>query len=155
MNAIEAQDLSILRAQYDWSVDPAWDPSWSVGIAAGPEILDETLSIRLRNIKPEFLSVFFERRRVIRFTDQASIRAFGHVSVPESLDPLADRQLSAPADPNGQPHPLWFNVRLDLFAAGSCVLMDHGMNFTLREACSAPRCGPRSRTKKPGATRSM
>ncbi|MBK6543080.1 MAG: hypothetical protein IPG10_17710 [Flavobacteriales bacterium] len=117
MNAIEAQDLSILRAQYDWSVDPAWDPSWSVGIAAGPEILDETLSIRLRNIKPEFLSVFFERRRVIRFTDQASIRAFGHVSVPESLDPLADRQLSAPADPNGQPHPLWFNVRLDLFAA--------------------------------------
>ncbi|MBK8340955.1 MAG: hypothetical protein IPK99_13575 [Flavobacteriales bacterium] len=138
VNAIQAQDLSVLRAHNDWGTGPVWEPSWTSSNTNDPEVLDEALSIRLRNIKPEFLSVFFERRRVIRFTDQASIRTYGHVSLPESLDPLFDRQLSSPADPNGQARPLWFNVRLDLSRPGSCVPMALGRNFTLPVPCSVP-----------------
>ena len=87
-----------IRAQlpFTWGDAPVWDTSWEQGRTLASEALDDELSIRIRNVKPEFLALFFERRRVVRFASQEDIRRYGPVVLPESLDP--------PYDEHGKPY---------------------------------------------------
>lgn len=95
-----------LRAQWD-----------DVPRSRTSEILDDQLSIRLRHVKPQFLAVFFERRRVVHFTDPEDIATHGTVVLPESLDPLYDRRFDPWHLRDGAPRTRWLNMRLDLFHA--------------------------------------
>ncbi|MCB0782692.1 MAG: hypothetical protein KDC02_00400, partial [Flavobacteriales bacterium] len=110
-----AQDLSVLEKAYDWPVGTVWDAAWSTGDTNVTEVLSDELSIRVRNEKPEYIALFFERHRIIRFADTAGIVAHARITLPESLDPMADRSFQ----PLGEELvcPWWFNVRLDHFAA--------------------------------------
>ncbi|HQV76477.1 MAG TPA: hypothetical protein PLE78_13370 [Flavobacteriales bacterium] len=111
-----AQDTKAVHQDYDWGGAAVWEPSWD-SISAGTEVLNDQLSIRIKNTKAQNLSLFFERRQVIRFASDADILEHGRFLLPESLDPAFDAQL-APFDQRiGDPLPLWFNVRLDHFAA--------------------------------------
>ena len=110
-----AQDLSVLEKAYDWPVGTVWDAAWSTGDTNVTEVLSDELSIRVRNEKPEYIALFFERHRIIRFADTAGIVAHARITLPESLDPMADRSFQ----PLGEELvcPWWFDVRLDHFAA--------------------------------------
>lgn len=94
-----------------------WDASWEHGRTMDTEILADELSVRLRNSKPEFLALFFERRRVVRFAERADIGRYGSVVLPESLDPPFDTQGRPHAQRDARPYPLRFNLRVDHFGA--------------------------------------
>ncbi|MBK9146276.1 MAG: hypothetical protein IPM12_00495 [Flavobacteriales bacterium] len=104
-------------ASFDWSDAPAWDPSWEEGRTIDSEILADELSLRIRNVKPEYISFFFERRRVVRFTEREDIKRYGAVVMPESLDPPYDELGKPYARLDTRPYPLLFNLRVDHFAA--------------------------------------
>lgn len=93
-----------------------WDPAWEEGQNITAEILVDDLSVRLRNVKPEFLSLFIERRRVVRFAARGEIGRYASVILPESLDPAYDTQGRPYALRDGRPYPLRFDVRVDHFA---------------------------------------
>lgn len=80
-------------------------------------ILEDELVIRLKNLQPRFLSLFFHRRKVIRFATQADIDRFARFRLPESLDPLYDAREAVYGTDLTEARPMWFNVRLDVFAA--------------------------------------
>ncbi|HMQ77759.1 MAG TPA: hypothetical protein PKE21_02140 [Flavobacteriales bacterium] len=110
-----AQDLGVLDRPQAWTHDPVWDPGWER--TKGTVILADTLEVRFHGVKPQFLNVFFERRRIIRFETEADILRHGSVQLPESLDPPMDRgeRIWDPLAEN--PGPRWLNVRLDRFMA--------------------------------------
>ena len=93
-----------------------WDVTWEEGRTIDSEILADELSVRLRNVKPEHLALFFERRRVVRFAERADIGRYGPVVLPESLDPPYDTQGRPYAQREARPYPLRFNLRVDHFA---------------------------------------
>jgi hypothetical protein len=96
---------------------PAWDPSWEEGRTIDSEILADELSLRIRNVKPEYLAFINERRRVVRFASREDIKRYGPVVLPERLDPPYDR-LGVPYEQReARPYPLRFNLRVDHFAA--------------------------------------
>jgi hypothetical protein len=102
-----------------WSLAMLLALPWQL-FASGPasdrtEILRDELSIRLRNTKPQFLSVFVERRQVIHFASHDDLVAHGRFILPESLDPVYDRSL-VPWN-SGPARPRWVNVRMDHFSA--------------------------------------
>lgn len=109
-----AQDLTGLAKDYVWDTDPVWDTAWNVP-STYTEVLRDDLSIRLRNTKPEFLALFFERKQVIRFATEADIATYGRFTLPESLDPPYDQRYTPWVERHLPPRPLWFNVRLDHF----------------------------------------
>ena len=111
-----AQDTKAVHKDYDWGGAAVWESSWDP-ISTGTEVLDDKLSIRIKNTKAQNLSLFFERRQVIRFGSDADILEHGRFVLPESLDPAFDSQLKPADQKDGGPQPLWFNVRLDHFAA--------------------------------------
>lgn len=111
-----AQDTKAVHKAYDWGGAAIWDHAWD-SISTGTEVLDDKLSIRLKNTKAQNLAVFFERKQVIRFGSDADILQYGRSVLPESLDPAFDAQLMPFDQRDGKPLPLWFNVRLDHFAA--------------------------------------
>lgn len=80
-------------------------------------MLEDHLSIRLRNAKPQFLAVFFERRRIIHFTNGEDIARHGTVVLPESLDPPYDRRFDPWHLREVAPRTRWLNMRLDHFQA--------------------------------------
>ena len=99
-----------------WPEASPWDPSWRTDPGRST-ILEDDLVIHVRNRQPRFLALFFHRRKVIHFASQEDILRFGSFTLPESLDPLYDaRYRPYGADPMAA-RPLWFNVRLDDFAA--------------------------------------
>lgn len=75
------------------------------------------MEVRLKNLKPRFLSLFFERRKVIRFTSEEDIARFASFTLPESLDQPYDGRWKPGGAQTTEPRPQWFNVRLDEFAA--------------------------------------
>lgn len=93
-----------------------WSSNWSSN-AGHSEILEDELVIRLKNLQPRFLSLFFHRRKVIRFATEEDIQRFARFSLPESLDPLYDARDAAYGSDIHDARPKWFNVRLDVFAA--------------------------------------
>jgi len=111
-----AQDTKAVHKDYDWGGAAVWDHGWD-SISAGTEVLDDRLSIRLKNTKAQNLAIFFERSQVIRFGSDADILEHGRFVLPESLDPAFDAQLTPFDHRDEDPLPLWFNVRLDHFAA--------------------------------------
>jgi hypothetical protein len=94
---------------------------WVNGTAAreGPvtEILEDDLSIRLRNTKAQFLAVFVERRQVIRFETHEDLVKHSRFILPESLDPPYDRSFVPWAQRDGPARPRWVNVRMEDFSA--------------------------------------
>ncbi|MFZ1333534.1 MAG: hypothetical protein WAR83_15175 [Flavobacteriales bacterium] len=107
-------------ATYAWSAEPHWESAWNndtLSERSGAIVLSDDLSIRFRNNKPEFLALFFERTRIIKFTSTKGILDHGRFHLPESLDPIFD-QRDTPWDKRSVvPDPQWMNVRLDHFAA--------------------------------------
>ena len=93
-----------------------WYPGWSSD-PGHSEILEDELVIRLKNVQPRFLSLFFHRRKVIRFATEEDIVRFARFSLPESLDPLYDAREADHGSDIHDARPKWFNVRLDAFAA--------------------------------------
>ncbi|MFN3875863.1 MAG: hypothetical protein ACK4L7_08135, partial [Flavobacteriales bacterium] len=80
-------------------------------------VLSDSLSIRIRNIKPQYLAVFVERSRVVRFATADDIKRHGPVVLPESLDPPYDA-LGQPWERRAAgPRPRLFNLRVDRFTA--------------------------------------
>ena len=67
-----AQDRLFVFRDHDWGGKAAWDSQWDRP-STGTEILDDALSIRIRNTKPEYIALFFERRQVIRFGTEEEI----------------------------------------------------------------------------------
>jgi len=133
---LPAQHPGIPSESYDWGSDAPWRTEWDTGTGA-TEVLEDELSIRLRNTKPEFLSLFFERRKVVRFTSEADIVRHGQVVLPESLDPVHDRQ-HVPWGRRDEPaRPRWLNTRLDHFAAR--VLRPDGSWGELATPCHVER----------------
>jgi hypothetical protein len=110
------QDASAIARDHEWGGAAVWDPTWN-GPSKGSEILADDLSIRIRNNKPRFMALFFERRQVVRFESREDILAHAHFTLPESLDPGYDRRYTPWEERDEEPCPLWFNVRLDEFAA--------------------------------------
>ena len=107
-----AQDLQLPTGPADRPEPVVWDPAWSLD-GGGTVVLADTLSVRVLHVKPQFLSLFFERVRVIRFADEADILRHGHVQLPESLDPPMDRGEGV-WDPRAEnPGPRWMNIRID------------------------------------------
>jgi hypothetical protein len=99
---------------YAWPQGPAWQESWD-GSGEGTEVLVDDLSVRFRKLKPEFLHIFFERRRVVRFASREDIRQHARVLLPESLDPPLDQSTWPWAD-RALAGPGYANVRVDHFA---------------------------------------
>lgn len=114
--AVRAQELSALTKSFEWGGEPVWSSAWDDPSSA-TEVLEDVLEVRLKNVKPRFLALFFERRKVIRFTSEADILEFASFALPESLDPPYDGRWKAGRGSQGPPRPEWFNVRLDHFAA--------------------------------------
>ncbi|MBK7944061.1 MAG: hypothetical protein IPJ85_01580 [Flavobacteriales bacterium] len=109
----------LVRAQqpFVWDDAPAWNSTWEEGRTIDSEVLTDELSIRIRNVKPEFLALFFERRKVVRFAAQEDIKRYGPIVLPESLDPPYD-VLGKPWERREtRPYPMLFNMRVDHFAA--------------------------------------
>lgn len=111
-----AQDLKAISADYDWGGAATWDPAWDSAYQ-GTEVLDDKLSIRVKKKRPQFLALFFERRQVIRFGSQEDVLRYGRFTLPESLDPAYDRRGMPWSAANEPARPMWFNARLDVFAA--------------------------------------
>jgi hypothetical protein len=96
---------------------PHGDTEWPAAQPQGAEVLSDSLSIRIRNIKPQFLAVFFERKRVVRFASEAEIARYAPVVLPESVDPPYD-ELGKPWERRDtRPSPMLFNLRVDHFSA--------------------------------------
>lgn len=96
---------------------PHWDPEWPGALAPASEVISDSLSIRIRNIKPQFLAVFFERKRVVRFASAEEIARYAPVVLPESLDPPYDEMSKPWERRETRPSPLLFNLRVDRFSA--------------------------------------
>lgn len=106
----------MLGEAYKWGDAPVWNAAWDTS-PAGTAILDDELEVRFKNLKPRFLAIFFERRKVIRFETEEDILRYSRFSLPESLDPPYDGRWKAGERVGEDPKPQWFNVRLDAFAA--------------------------------------
>ncbi len=104
-------------APFAWGEVPVWDPSWQEGRTIDSEILADELSVRIRNVKPEYIAFFFERRKVVRFMERDDIKRYGPVVLPESLDPPYDEHGKPYDRLETRPYPLLFNLRVDHFAA--------------------------------------
>lgn len=115
-SAIYAQPPERKAAPHEWRAGDVWDPAWRVGTGAS-SILEDELVIHLRNLQTRFLSLFFHRRKVIHFATREDIARFGRFTLPESLDPLYDARDRAYGSDLMAARPLWFNVRVDDFAA--------------------------------------
>lgn len=102
---------------FQWGDAPVWNTAWGEGRTIDSEVLSDELSIRIRNVKPEFLALFFERRKVVRFATQEGIKRYGPVVLPESLDPPYDELGKRWERRETRPYPLLFNLRVDYFAA--------------------------------------
>lgn len=100
-----------------WPDSVAWQAGWETLPTDCTLVLDDALSIRLRNIKAAYLAFHVERRRVVRFGDAESIRRYGPVVLPESLDPPFDEHGKPYSRLETRPYPLLFNVRVDRFMA--------------------------------------
>ena len=111
-----AQDKKPVFRDYDWGGKAEWDPQWDRP-STGTEVLDDALSIRIKNTKPQYIALFFERRQVIRFGTEEEIMQYSRFTLPESLDPSFDERLTPWSERVDRPRPNWFNVRLDEFAA--------------------------------------
>lgn len=109
----------LVQAQqpFAWGDAPAWHPAWEEGATIDSEVLEDELSIRIRNVKPEFLALFFERRKLVRFASREDIMRYGPVVLPESLDPPYDELGKPWVRRETRPYPLLFNMRVDHFAA--------------------------------------
>lgn len=109
----------LVRAQqpFVWGDAPAWNAAWDEGRTIDSEILADELSIRIRNVKPEFLALFFERRKLVRFAAQEDIKRYGPIVLPESLDPPYDALGKPWERRETRPYPMLFNLRVDHFAA--------------------------------------
>jgi hypothetical protein len=107
----------VLDPEFAWGDAPVWDTAWDQGRTIDSEILADELSLRIRNVKPEYIAFFFERRRVVRFTKREDINRYGPVVLPESLDPPYDELGKPYARLDTRPYPLLFNLRVDHFAA--------------------------------------
>ncbi|HRH70713.1 MAG TPA: hypothetical protein PLB89_14520 [Flavobacteriales bacterium] len=95
------------------------------------------------------MALFFARRKVIRFTSEEDILEYGRFVLPESLDPSYDQRSTPLAKRNEPTRPLWFNVRLDEFAArivrpdgtwgevGAFASVDRNQVATLRNYATA------------------
>lgn len=114
--AVLAQPSEHPVRKHDWGQAAVWSPNWSSS-AGHSEILEDELTIRLKNLQPRFLSLFFHRRKVIRFANEEDIVRFARFSLPESLDPLYDAREAEYGSDIHEARPKWFNVRLDAFAA--------------------------------------
>lgn len=112
-----AQVAAFPRKAYVWPDAPVWDAQWSADTSQGTLVLEDERSIRIRNAKPQFMAVFFERRQVIRFATMRDIVTNTRFALPESLDPFYDQRLTPWTERNLRPSPQWLNVRLDHFAA--------------------------------------
>ncbi len=110
-----------LQAQSDagfaWPDSLPWRSSWQQLPADCTLVLEDDLSIRLRNIKAAYLAFHYEHHRVVRFGDVASIKRYGPVVLPESLDPPFDEHGKPYTRLETRPYPLLFNLRVDHFAA--------------------------------------
>lgn len=108
------------KKPFEWQSGPTWDTAWNsdtLNIRPGAIVLDDDLSIRFRNTKPEYFALFFERKRVIRFTSMKGIIDHARFLLPESLDPAFDQRSTPWEQKLEEPDPQWLNVRLDHFAA--------------------------------------
>ena len=103
-------------APFTWGDASAWDAAWAQGRTNVSEILADELSVRIRNVKPEYIAFFFERRKVVRFAERDDIARYGPVVLPESLDPPYDELGKPYAQLESRPYPLLFNLRVDHFA---------------------------------------
>lgn len=112
----DGQDVKAISRDHKWGGAAVWRSAWDAP-SVGTEILSDDLSIRIRNTKPQFLALFFERRQVIRFGSEEDILKHTRFTLPESLDPVYDQRHTPWTERGEMPTPMWFNVRLDVFAA--------------------------------------
>ena len=106
------QGLQLPTLPIEWAEPVVWDPAWSMDTGS-TAVLADTLEVRVLHVKPQFLNLFFERTRIIRFADDDGIQRHGHVQLPESLDPPMDKGERV-WDPRAEnPGPRWMNVRID------------------------------------------
>lgn len=112
---------SLLQAQWDsgyaWPDPVSWSSSWEALPVDCTLVLEDDLSIRLRNIKAAYLAFHCEHHKVVRFGDVACIKRYGPVVLPESLDPPFDEHGKPYTRLETRPYPLLFNLRVDHFAA--------------------------------------
>ncbi len=108
------QGKPVVHVDHEWGGQQVWDPAWDAS-SLGTEILSDDLSIRFRNNKPQFIAVFFERRRVVRYANAEDIRQYGPVVLPESLDEPFDEATVPWASRGKRVYPLLFNMRVDHF----------------------------------------
>jgi len=113
----QAQEWPTSFLRYAWNDVAIWDPSWNEGDSSTTEVLQDELSIRLRNAKPQFLSLFFERRKIVRFAQQDDIAEYSRFVLPESLDEVFDARQLPLHQRATSPPTRWLNVRVDHFAA--------------------------------------
>lgn len=100
-----------------WPGPVMWEARWETLPEDCTLVLEDDLSIRLRNIKAAFLAFHYEHRRVVRFGDAESIKRYGPIVLPESLDPPFD-ELGKPYERREtRPYPQLFNLRVDHLAA--------------------------------------
>jgi hypothetical protein len=100
-----------------WPEEVNYDPAWDLLPTDRTIVLDDSLSIRLRNNKAQFLAVFFERHKVIRFANTADIARHGRIILPESLDPPYDQRIVPWEHRSHGVRSLWWNTRLDHIGA--------------------------------------
>lgn len=114
----------VLRAQEpvnlpacEWGVGRVAYPRQLLSERSGTAILEDELDIRLRNTKPEFMSLHYQRRMLVRFASGEDIDAHARIVLPESLDPLYDQRFTPWDERGGTPHPCWMNTQLEYFGA--------------------------------------
>ncbi len=102
---------------YSWPKEVYYNNAWDQVPLDRTIVLEDSLSIRLRNNKAQFLAVFFERHQVIHFATEEDIAKHGRIILPESLDPLYDQRIVPWDQRHHGVRSLWWNTRLDHFGA--------------------------------------
>lgn len=110
--------LKALSRSFEWGAIPELDKHiHPLAAPEGADILWEKQRVSFIRSKPEFLTTVFEKHFVMRFGTREAAREHSQFVLPESFDPISDYQDVAWEDRDSLPRPIYFQTRLERFAA--------------------------------------
>lgn len=114
----QVANFRALDKPFEWGPTPDLDDGIpDLNAVQGADILWEEQRVSFIRSKPEQLSIVFDKHMVIRYGTREAAREYGRFILPESFDPPTDYQDVPWEHRDSLPRPLYFETRLDHFAA--------------------------------------